>query len=340
MNTYRCIHRNINEGSCCKNYTKSNYHQYCKEHSSIKNPIFKYISMFVDFDKKIGLFHILQIYVFMFLNNILDRTKLITFIFGNKQLTFRYAISYGLKICSKSTKKKVIQEIIHKLEWHSLIYTLSNFRRKITLIQKLWRKYMDQISGTCYGSSINTEDIFSFDNIQNIEYPFTIQQNNVNFTFDVINLAYHFNINGFNNPYNKEPVSEQDINRMYHYLNIKDIFIDDDTSRWYSITQAYTDLSLKLDSLGYYTDVRWFLDLRYNTIINVLNSFHSYGCTRIYMNDELFPNIYPDYIYKFCRMAIEMLNDHDDASTYGFLLFKALSENSNVFFNNCPDWII
>ena len=34
-----------------------------------------------------------------------------------------------------------------------------------------------------------------------------------------------------------------------------------------------------------------------------------------------FNNEYPDYIYKFCIMILEMLKDND-ASTYGFILYN------------------
>jgi hypothetical protein len=340
MENKRCIYRNINEGTCCKNNTMGDYSRFCKEHYMTKNSIFSYISRFVDIDKKIGLCDILSIYLLLFLDEIENRRKLISYIFGNKQMTFRYAIAYGIKLTSKSTKKIVTDVILRKLEWHCMIFTLSNFRRKLVLLQRKWREYMDRISGTCYGQSINTEDIFSFEKIEHIQYPFSIKQNNVVFTFDVINLAYHFNINGYNNPYTKQSIEYKDVDRMYHYLNIKDIFIDEDEHKWYSATHAYTDLSLKLDSLGYYTDVRWFIGLRYNTILRVLNSFHSYGCTTEYMNDDMFSNVYPDYVYKFCRMTIDMLNDEHDASTYGFILYKSLADNSNIFHNNCPEWII
>lgn len=339
-NNSRCVHRNINEGTCCKNSTVGNYTCFCEEHYTIKNPIFDYISMFVEVDKKIGLCDIIKIYLLLFLNEITDRAKLISYIFGNKHLTFRYATAYGMSISYKSTKKAVLNTILKKLEWHCMIYTLSNFRRKIVLLQRRWREYMNKISGACYGQSINTEDIFSFEKIEDIEYPFSIKQNNTVFTFDVINLSYHFNINGYINPYTKNTIENADVNRMYHYLNIKDIFIDEDEHQWYSTTQAYTDLSLKLDSLGYYTDVRWFTALRYNTIVNVLNSFHNYGCTQQYMNDDRFTNTYPDYVYRFCRMTIDMLNDEHDASTYGFIFFKSLADNSSVFYNNSPEWVI
>jgi hypothetical protein len=51
-----------------------------------------------------------------------------------------------------------------------------------------------------------------------------------------------------------------------------------------------------------------------------------------------FSEDYPEYVFKFCEMILEMLEDND-ASTYGFILFKSLSDNSKIFYNNSPNWL-
>lgn len=339
----RCIYRNIDVDECCKNYQEDGS-DYCREHMYIKNPVFEYISQTVDIDKKINLSDIIAMYTIMFITGVVDRVSIIKSLFGKKNKTIRYAIQYGLYTTSKSTKKMLIERMLRKMEWHATVCTLSNFERKLVMVQRCWRRYMDRLSGTCYGTSINAEDIFSFEKIEEIDHPFTlvdrVDKNDYVYTFDVINLAYHVQINGGINPYTKRMIDSEDMNRMYHYMYIKDIYVDDDEFQWYSVSHAYTDLSLKMDSLGYYTDVKWFLSLRYTNLLNVLNTFHTYGCVEDYMIDDNFDNVYPDYVFRFCKMAIEMLSDVHDASTYGFLLYKSLADSSTVFHNNCPNWVL
>ena len=59
-----------------------------------------------------------------------------------------------------------------------------------------------------------------------------------------------------------------------------------------------------------------------------VNSFHKYVDDSHYMCCTDFTNEYPDYIYKFCIMILEMLKDND-ASTYGFILYKSLAVGSS-----------
>lgn len=337
-----CIYRDINQnnGICCKcPCTLSS--DFCIKHIHIKNPIYNYIMKQNPQSIHSGVFliDIIKVYFYMYISNVEDRERLITAFIKNKTKLYNIGIQLGMKIIGRYSKRKVLACIIDKLEWHCFICKLSRTNRIIGKLQRAWKKYMSKITGSVLGEPLNEFEIFTFDNVLDIEHPFYILDDRHVYCFDCMNLYYHIKTNGSLNPYTKNTISETTINRMYHYMFIKDLCFDDEYYRWQSTINAYTDVSIKLDSLGYYTDIRWYTELDYDTLINILNTYHTYVSDSTYMCCENFEDIYPEYVYKFCNMVLEMLDD-EDASTYGFILYKALVENSDIFGSNSPDWIL
>tara|TARA_B110000003_G_scaffold274498_1_gene314625 strand:+ start:822 stop:1727 length:906 start_codon:yes stop_codon:yes gene_type:complete len=283
---------------------------------------------------------IITLFIYMYNNNIDNRFNILSTIFRNRTKLY-LCLGFGYKITDvkQFTRKTILQLINNKLEYYAFIFNLKATKRKIRLVQKLWREYMSKISGSNLGYPINAIELFTFDDIDEIEYPFYLIDETKVYIFESLNLLYHIKTNKLCiNPYTNNKITDDVIDRLYHYIYIKEIYLDDEEYKWLTTINAYTDISLKLDKLGYYNDIRWFMTLDYYTILNVLNSFHSYVIGSSYMCCIDFSDEYPDYIYKFCEMILEMLEDND-ASTYGFILFKSLSDNSKVFSRNCPNWL-
>jgi hypothetical protein len=348
-----CIYRDFNNnGNRCSNHISDLSNHFCIKHINNKNYEFYYIiNNQIKHYKSIKTIDIINLYIFLYkyeyeYNYIY---KLFKFILkNNKNKLYIIYNNLGLKLNLISfkniSKNKLIKNIINKLQLYSNTFFLKNTKYKVIKIQKLWRKYINNISGINLGISHNDCDIFSFDNINNIEYPFQFIDNNIIYCFDSINLLHHIKNNNFFNPYTMNIIDNNIIDRLYHYIYIKDIYIDDDEYKWFNITNAFTDVSIKLDKFGYYTDIRWYYDLDFDTIINILNTYHKYIDNINYLyNNYLccnnFYNKYPDYIYKFCEMVIDMLNDTIDPSTHAFIFFKSLTENSLPFYNGSPDWL-
>ena len=337
----RCIYRDIKtNGKRCLNYSCLSS-DYCVQHIHIKNPIFLYMNECNLSDNKPLQFRdIITLFIYMYNNNIDNRFNILSTIFRNRTKLY-LCLGFGYKITDvkQFTRKTILQLINNKLEYYALIFNLKATNRKIRLVQKLWREYMSKISGSNLGYPINTIELFTFDDIDEIEYPFYLIDETKVYIFESLNLLYHIKTNKLCiNPYTNNKINDDVIDRLYHYIYIKEIYLDDEEYKWLTTINAYTDISLKLDKLGYYNDIRWFMTLDYYTILNVLNSFHSYVIGSSYMCCIDFSDEYPDYIYKFCEMILEMLEDND-ASTYGFILFKSLSDNSKVFNRNCPNWL-
>jgi hypothetical protein len=339
----RCIYRDIkSNGKRCSNESclSSNY---CIQHIHIKNPIFIYLlACQLDDNKPLQFRDIITLYIYMYNNNIdIDnRCNILSTIFRNRTKLY-LCLGFGYKISTvkQFSRKTILQLIYNKLEYYAFIFNLKATTRKITVVQKLWKNYMSKISGSNLGDPINPVELFTFDDINEIEYPFYIIDEHKVYVFESLNLLYHIKTNKLCiNPYTNNKINDSVIDRLYHYIYIKEIYLDDEEYKWLTTINAYTDISLRLDKLGYYTDIRWFISLDYYTIVSVLNSFHSYVIGSSYMCCVDFTYDYPDYIYKFCEMILEMLEDND-ASTYGFILFKSLSDNSKIFNNNSPNWL-
>jgi len=337
----RCIYRDIKtNGKRCLNCSCLSS-DYCVQHIHIKNPIFSYMNECnLSDNKPLQFKDIITLFIYMYNNNINNRFTILSTFFRNRtKLYLCLGFGYKITVVKQFSRKIILQLINNKLEYYAFVFNLKATNRKIKLVQKLWREYMSKISGSNLGYPINTIELFTFDDINEIEYPFYLIDENKVYIFESLNLLYYIKTNKLCiNPYTNNKINDDVIDRLYHYIYIKEIYLDDEEYKWLTTINAYTDISLKLDKLGYYNDIRWFMTLDYYTILNVLNSFHSYVIGSSYMCCIDFSNEYPDYIYKFCEMILEMLEDND-ASTYGFILFKSLSDNSKVFSRNCPNWL-
>lgn len=342
INENRCIYRDVNQhnGMQCKNYPVY-LNLFCKFHHNIHNPVYFYTRDIIpNSDNCITIKHIILVYNCMYNDNVLLRKSHITALLGNRNRVCRIALLIGMKIKAKYRKGLIIHYIVEKLEWFSNLCSLESTKYNVIKIQRLWRKYMKDLSGINLGKTVNELDIFTFDTIEQLDYPFYLMDDNHVYCFDVLSLSYNIRINGNINPYTNNNIDSNTVDRMYHYMYIKDLYVDDDEYKWQTALNAYTELSIKLDKIGIYTDVNWFMELDYDTMLNILDTYHSYGCTGYYMFSVNFEDVYPYYVYDFCKMCLEMLADETDSYYYGMMLYKAIAENSDVFSINAPEWLI
>tara|TARA_Y100000389_G_scaffold203906_1_gene254036 strand:+ start:1104 stop:2171 length:1068 start_codon:yes stop_codon:yes gene_type:complete len=338
----RCIFRyNDKKGICCNNYTTS---KFCIIHKNIKNKIYEYIyNLIKNPDKEINSFEILQIYNFLY-NNIYEidnRKKMLSSILGKKDRMIEISNNIGLKIKKSELKKKILSKIFEKLEWYCMVFKLKNLNNKIIKIQKLWKEYVRKIIGYNLLPCSNNEDIFSFEPLNEINHVFYFKDNNITYGFSVQNLFYFIIKSGTWNPYTKNQISENDLSRLQIYIEMKKIKINDKI-KWKTPEQAYTDVVLKMESNGFYIDIKWFLEMKFNDIIKVINKYHQLSILMPvnYLCNECINSNYPEYIYEFCNMIMELLDDNPDNNfTYLCIFYKSLTCVSNKFKEHAPTWI-
>lgn len=340
---YRCIFRfHTNNFICCKNITDSSF---CFIHRHTKNKIFSYIHHIIkDPDKTILSYEIIQIYSYLYqhIHDFQLRKSLISPLFGNKKHLFSISNDFGIYTNSKSLKKNVIRLLIDKLEWICLISKLKSFHRKISLIQHSWFAYTLFISGSNLKPSLNNEDPFSFDDVDSLQYPFYIKDHDAIYCFDAANIYFFILKSGLWNPYTRNLLSTKDLYRLEHYIKIKNIHIQDKPN-WNTISQAYTDVALKFESHGFLTNIEWYVSLSFNDILRILNKYHQLSILmpHDFLCDEYIHSTYPQYVFQFCNMLLELLNynDEPDIFTYVCILYKSFSFVSRHFRDNQPLWI-
>ena len=340
----RCIFRYKN-GFCCKYKTLDINCQYCSLHKKNKNDIFNITNNIIkDPDININAFEIMNIYIYLYktFNDITFRKDLLIFLLGNKNRLINIAFNLGLFFSNRTLKKNIFDKIIDKLEWHCMILNLKYTKRKIKLLENTWLSFIHKLNGSHLKPSSNSEDIFTFEPLDSIKHVFYIKDNNITYGFDINNLYYFIIKSGSWNPYTKNIIESNDILRLQKYIKIKNIVINNSFS-WITPQQAYTDIVLQYQNIGFYIDVNWFLEFKPDDIIKIINKYHqlSFLLPSLYMDNEYLNKIYPDYIYQFCNMIMDIFNNTDDPDLYSYLcfLYKSFTYVSKKFKDNAPSWI-
>jgi hypothetical protein len=339
----RCIFRYSDKnGVCCTNNT---INLLCPLHSkNKKNKVFYLTNkLFKDPDREINEYEILEIYCLLY-KEIFDfenRKTMLYYLLGKKNRIIYICNKFGINN-KKDLKQNLFNKLIDKLEWFCIVKDFKNTKRKFHIFFKYWKLYLNHIIGIQYLPSSNSEDIFSFDSLSSIENIFYLKDNNITYGFDIRNLYHFIKNSGSWNPYTKNEINEYDLKRLKSYIRIKNIIIDNNIF-WNTPLQAYTDVVLKMEGNGFFIDINWFILLSFNDIIRVINKYHQLSILMPinYLCNERIHNVYPDYIFKFCRMLMELLNNTDDPEyfTYNCLLYKALTSVSKKFRDAAPSWI-
>lgn len=339
----RCIHRDLNDmGKLCKLQTPN---QYCILHKESKNPICKILHDMLknNPEKLINTNDIIYIYCKLKESKINNVNNLILKFIGKKKNILQIANDFIIKNIKKTIILK--EKIIEKFEWIFLISNLLSFKNKVINIQKQWKQYIKNISGENLGIPNNDEELFTLKPISEIEYPFYIEDSKHVYVFEAKNLCNFIHICGKWNPYTRSILNDETIMRLAKFMTLKNIeldkFIRDGTPNWNTITQAYTDVAIKLESIGFLVNIEWFIDLSFDDIINILSQFARMTFVLELNNYNLdidISNVNPQYVYDFCKIILQLF-DHDDVFTLVCLMLKCFAMVSNIFKENLPYWI-
>lgn len=337
----RCIFRYSDKnGVCCTNNTMN---LFCPLHAkNKKNKIFYLTNeLFKDPDREINQLEILEIYDLLYeqIYDIENRKSMLYNLLGKKNRIIYICKSFGIQ---NNLKHILITTLIDKLEWFSKVNRLKSTKRKLNTFLKYWKIYLNNIIGIPLLPCSNSEDIFTFEDLSSIQNVFYLKDNNITYGFNAEHLYHFINKSGSWNPYTKNEIHYNDLQRLNIYIRIKNIIIDDSVY-WNTPLQAYTDVVLKMESNGFFIDINWFISMSFNDILRVINKYHQLSILMPinYLCNERIHNTYPDYIYQFCSMLMELLDNTDDPEyfTYNCLLYKALTCVSKKFRDSAPSWI-
>ena len=219
----------------------------------------------------------------------------------------------------------------------------------------------DYESGVARGDYINTDELFTGENICDIppkRLYILCNKNNKNtygeekrersgkYVFDAVELEYFVRKCRENkqepyNPYNRDKLDEDFLENLYIFIKYNDLLIKNDEYLWENNMHAFTELSLEIESRGFYNSPEWFERLKDADFLKVIKYFKLFSANTPESN-KYFNEIRADtLIFDFCKDAIKMFKECNNE--YYILccnFIKAMALCSNNFYNNLPAWLL
>jgi hypothetical protein len=215
-------------------------------------------------------------------------------------------------------------------------------------------KLEDYESGVSRGDYMNSEELFTGENICDIPVNRLYVLNNskdtkdskdARYIFDAIELEYFVRKCRENkqepyNPYNRDKLDEYVLENLYMFIKYNDLVIKNDEYLWENNMHAFTELSLEIESRGFYNSPEWFEKLKDADFLKVIKYFKLFSANTPESN-KYFNEIRADtLIFDFCKDAIKMFKECNNE--YYILccnFMKSIALCSNDFYSNLPEWL-
>jgi hypothetical protein len=210
----------------------------------------------------------------------------------------------------------------------------------------------DYESGVARGDYMNSEELFTGENICDIppKRLYILCNNNSErsekYVFDAVELEYFVrkcreNKQDPYNPYNRDKLDEDFLENLYIFIKYNELEIKNDEYLWENNMHAFTELSLEIESRGFYNSPEWFERLKDADFLKVIKYFKLFSANTPESN-KYFNEIRADtLIFDFCKDAIKMFKECNNE--YYILccnFIKAMALCSNNFYNNLPAWLL
>lgn len=358
MTSPMCIFRYMyNDGARCTAQQMSDDCKYCKKHKNKSNYIFELMDIALSKDNVNDERDLYEIFAYLYDNDLdledpeeANKKKLFFAIVAyllskSTLLSILYKTIY-LKsdIFQKKTKRDVITYVYDIL---MNTYMISKSDKNIYYISKIqrWarRHLYCKIIKYNKSSPENTEDPFTYDSIDEIpdDHKFSYKDGNGHiYIFNAVEFEYYLRTNE-TNPYTKEQLPANVINRLYLLVKYNQLKLkNDDECKWYTVLQAYTDVSLSMERAGFYTSVEWFEKITFDKCKNIISSYkricgsteNPFFITGFELNKET-------YVFDFCKEILNLFKEADEHYLLCCNFVKALASNVKEFRQNMPNWL-
>lgn len=276
--------------------------------------------------------------------NISKKNKKVPYI--TKKTQYNYLIEYNYTIKElkciinhfkiKCTKQKK-DEIRNLLT--NILY-LSNFVNKI---QKLWKKYLICLFNKTLGPSYknyqlsnNVDDFLTTENIKDINYYYYFSfkdKDNFIYTFNLVSIYSLINKNINKNPYNRCDFSKELIDKIKLRMRYNKILNETKEFQIYqprelSLKEKIHSLFHKMDELGNYTNVNWFLELNNARIYKFLYELYEIWNFRAQLTNEHKRNICPPHGNPFIqcnKLFLTNLMNQTNIQHYSFTTLRNIA---------------
>lgn len=349
-----CIFRNVNDSKCCCFKTKN---KYCNIHINNSNIVYEIVNNAIGIKQINSAFDIYQIFKYIYNNPDIYVKELIfkkilktlfikqwtlrsKFYYLNTTYLFNYQ-EYD-SLINKIFKLNLNTYQIEKNKDLNFLSKLKKFMQYVIIKQHIYKSNINYINET---------DPFTFDPIDEIPLKerFIINEDDNYYCFKAIEFKYFIRTNGNWNPYTKKTIIPNiiiNLDKFIDYFKLNRTY----NNEWKTLEQAYTDVSIIIEKVGFYTNTQWFLKLTVKQIKNIIRLFRiiSYRNNRININDY-----FNDFIiiinedesnnmqiyYYFAREIIKLFNEGNSNFLLCCNFMKAIGVYSNDFYNSLPEWL-
>lgn len=349
-------------GSKCK--CKALQGNYCKRHKDNHNYIFEVMDKSLSGNVITLIDELYDIFTYIYDNELYDTfyscaendedeengknifTTTVYYLFTKQQLL--PIIHNKIKVGNKTTKMKIIAVLFDVFKNTHILSKDIGAIAKIMKIQKFYKRRL--YKDICLYNDMESEndvDPFTYENIKDIPFEnrfgYKDKYGHI-YIFDAIEFEYFVRKNGAWNPYTKEPLSDNITKRLYMIIkNNKLALKKDDEFHWMTPLHAYTDVSHKMEKMGFYNNVTWFEKLSYSSCLNVIKVYQNI-CVNIPNVTMFFPPTFKlseeNYVFEFCKETINMFNEADNNFLLCCNFIKAISLYIDEFYHNLPMWLL
>jgi len=241
-------------------------------------------------------------------------------------LDYSYSTDQLKKIC-KYYKQKLTG---NKCQLVVRLYNYLNLTNIIIKIQKLWfgfiRRKFNKYHGPAFfkrNLCVNDTDFYSFEKL--IDTPadqfFSFQdEDKFIFGFDILSIYNLFIKNGSNteNPYNKKKMDPEIFNNIKIFIKLSKLLkVNTDLTIKESEDNLQTNISVRIlslfqymDSLGNYTDIRWFNELNSQRLIIFIKELYDIWTYRAQLDLNIKRLICPPFGDPFRNINFSTLTSH------------------------------
>jgi len=349
-----CIFRNINECKCCFFKTKN---KYCSIHINNKNIIYEIINEAIGVKQIKTSNEIYEIFRYIYNNPTIYVKELIfkkilkTLFIKQWTLRRKYYYLHNFKNNDNYYNYDSFINKIFKLNLNTYNFEIKNNNKYLSIIKSFFKLII--IKKHIYNSNliyINETDPFTFDNLNEIpnKHKFIFNENNNNYCFRALEFKYFLITNGNWNPYTKKELNLNiisNLNKFIEYFKLQKNY----HNNWNTLLQAFTDVSIIIEKIGFYTNTQWFITLTNKQIRNVIRLFHVISAKN---NQNLLNDYFKDLIiindedtndnkiyYYFAKEIIRLFENGNSNFLLCCNFMKAIGVYSNDFFNSLPEWL-
>jgi hypothetical protein len=341
----KCIYRNNKTFAICNTCSAVNS-RFCAKHKNMAKVIYEMFYDVLGRASEIGLEcrSIYEIYKYVHNTDIEVDMKKLLFIEVMKKIPKAILHDIYSPYFDIVKVNKNVYERIYKLNENTSKFGEEN-ALKLQQLMKQW--FVRRMLVYDRATVINKEDIFTYDDIDEIEknrlFIYTDVKGGV-YAFDAVELTYFVDrckkdeVTIYN-PFTRQKMDARMLCRLEMFMKYNGL-VKKSEYRWQTEGHAFTDLSFEIEKKGFYNSPDWFMKMDKKILLKVIKLFKDFSGS-IKESSVYFLELRKDtFVYDFCKEGIRLFSEcNDDLYILCCNFIKALAMYSRDFYMNLPEWL-